>query len=324
MKKFDISVAGEINLDLILYGLPKEMETERELLASGFAATLGSSSAILSHNAASLGAKVCFQTLVGPDEFGQMALERLQAAGVDTSATQRHETLQTGITLMLPHGAERHMLTYPGTIEALSGEHLNVERLLEARHFHLSSLYLQKGLHAVLPSLFKQIKQAGLSISVDTNDDPDNAWGSPLQEILPYVDCFMPNKSELLRMTRKNDITSALQALPESIETVVVKRGKEGATVRTGKKIEDVSGLQVTPVDTIGAGDSFDAGFLYAFLHGADALTSARAGNITGALSTQGTGGTEAFRNKDLRKGFLKQHGFYELIAQANTLVSGR
>lgn len=324
MKKFDISVAGEINLDLILYGLPQQMETERELLATGFAATLGSSSAILSHNAASIGAKVCFQTLVGPDEFGQMALERLRAAGVDTSATRKHETLQTGVTIMLPHGAERHMLTYPGTIEAFSGEHINVESLLEARHFHLSSLYLQKGLHPALPSLFKKLKEEGLSISVDTNDDPDDQWGEPLQQILPYVDCFMPNESELLRMTRKDDVTSALQSLPRSIDIVVVKRGKQGATVRVGNNIDDVAGLQVTPVDTIGAGDSFDAGFLYAYLNGADPMTCAQAGNITGALSTQGTGGTEAFRNRQLRESFLKERGFYELLEGANTLVSDR
>ena len=69
-KNFDISIAGELNLDLILYGLPIEMQTERELLATDFRATLGSSSAIVAHNAATLGARVAFTTLIGPDEFG--------------------------------------------------------------------------------------------------------------------------------------------------------------------------------------------------------------------------------------------------------------
>lgn len=85
MKPFDITIAGELNLDLILYGLPSVMPLERELLANGFQATLGSSSAIVAHNASSLGARVSFTTLVGLDEFGRIALERLQAAGVDTT-----------------------------------------------------------------------------------------------------------------------------------------------------------------------------------------------------------------------------------------------
>src|SRR5579859_6344679 len=82
-RRFDVTIVGEINLDLILYGLPQEMPVERELLASNFRVTLGSSSAIVAHNLAALGMKVGFVTRVGPDEFGRLALERLAESGVD-------------------------------------------------------------------------------------------------------------------------------------------------------------------------------------------------------------------------------------------------
>src|ERR1700754_614083 len=143
LKPFDIAIAGEINLDLILYGLPAEMPLERELLARGFRITLGSSSAILAHNLASPGSRVTFTTMVGPDEFGRIALERLTASKVDSSHTIHHPTIPTGVTLLLPHGADRHILTYPGAIAELTVESLNFDQLTQARHLHLSSLYLQ-------------------------------------------------------------------------------------------------------------------------------------------------------------------------------------
>jgi sugar/nucleoside kinase (ribokinase family) len=314
MKTFDITIAGELNLDLILYGLPVEMQTERELLASNFRATLGSSSGIVAHNAATIGARVAFTTLVGTDDFGRLAMDRLNAAGVDTSRASQHDTVATGVTILLPHGDERHTLTFPGTIAELTVAHLDFDFLVQARHFHLSSLYLQRGLHNGLPDLLRRLKQVGLTISLDTNDDPENQWGTPLPEILPYVDVFMPNEDEICRMTNCADLDSAIHALAAKIPTIVVKRGRRGARVYEQGRAADVAPLSVTPVDTIGAGDSFDAGFLRAYLLSKDTVTCARAGNITGALSTQASGGTEAFRDQKLRDAFLAEHRFFDLI----------
>lgn len=315
MKSFDIAIAGELNLDLILYGLPVEMPLERELLASGFRATLGSSSAIVAHNAAILGARVAFTTLIGADDFGPIALDRLRAAGVDTSHVATHDTISTGITVLLPHGDQRHILTYPGTIAELTVAGLDFNFLTEARHFHLSSLYLQRGLHSGLPDLLRRLKQAGLTVSLDTNDDPENRWGSPLAEVLPYIDVFLPSEDELCRMTKCTNLDDAIQSLPVKIPAVVVKRGGRGARVYERGCCVDVAPLSVVPVDTIGAGDSFDAGFLRAYLLSKDTVTCARAGNITGALSTQASGGTEAFCDPIQRDAFLGKHQFFELLA---------
>ena len=194
MSRFDITIAGEINLDLILYGLPEEMPTDREVLANDFRLTLGSSSAILAHNLACLGLKVGFIALVGDDPLGKIALDRLNEAGVDTSAClTAKDGLQTGVTVLLHHGRSRHILTYPGTMSALRAEALDLRYLRDARHFHTSSLFLQTALLPGLASLFRDLKSQGLTISLDTNDDPSNTWGDPLPELLGLCDLILPN-----------------------------------------------------------------------------------------------------------------------------------
>ena len=314
MKPFDLAIAGELNLDLILYGLPLQMETERELLGTSFVSTLGSSSAIVAHNAASLGLRVRFATLIGDDDFGRLALQRLQRAGVDTSGAMIDPAVQTGVTIVLPHpspdGAVRHCLSYPGSIAALTVEHLQWAQLAEARHFHLSSLYLQTGLHRGLVELLGFLKGAGLTISLDTNDDPANTWGSPLHEVLPFVDIFLPNESEICRMAGVDDLDRAVKAFASEVPTIIVKRGRYGCRLIQQGDVTDYRGVTVTPVDTIGAGDSFDAGFLRAYLQGESMGACARAGNISGALSTLSNGGTEAFGNASLREAFLREHGY--------------
>lgn len=314
MKPFDVAIAGEINLDLILYGLPQQMPVERELLASGFRLTLGSSSAIVAHNLAALGSRVSFTTMVGADDLGSIALERLSSSGVDTSHIICDPTVATGVTLLLPHGSERHILTYPGAIATLTVEALDVEYLMQARHFHLSSLYLQRGLHDGLPQLFARLRRAGLTISLDTNDDPEDHWGAPLYDLLPHVDVFLPSESEICRIARSTELDRAIATLAPHIPAIVVKRGANGARVYDHGRIADVPAWPVTPVDTIGAGDSFDAGFLRVWLSGCDMVTAARAGNITGALSTQASGGTEAFRDGPLRERFLRETSFFDLF----------
>ena len=314
---FDVTIAGEVNLDLILYGLNEEIPVDRELLASGFAMTLGSSSAILAHNLSVLGARVGFATRVGDDALGRIAMERLAEGGVDLSrTTQASRGTKTGVTILLDHGRRRRILTYPGAMFEMTCADLDMEYLASARHFHLSSLFLQKGLHAELPQLLHSLKGRGLTISLDTNDDPEDRWDGVLEEILPLVDLLLPNEDEVRRIARRETVEEALDALAERVPLIAVKCGGRGAIVQRGRERLSVAAAEVQPVDTIGAGDSFNAGFLAAWLNGAAPEKCAAAGNIAGALSTQRPGGTEAFRDRDLREGFLRQRGFYELIAR--------
>lgn len=314
--RFDLTIAGELNLDLILYGLPQEMALERELLASDFQVTLGSSSAILAHNIACLGMRVGFISRVGADDLGRLALERLQASGVDLSRVSRgRTTTNTGVTIMLPQGKQRHILTYPGTMFEMDRQDIDIDYLASAPHFHLSSLFLHKALQPALPEIFRALKARGMTISLDTNDDPDGRWDGVLDEVLPLVDLLLPNEDEAKRISGCDDLEKAFAVLADRVPLVAVKRGGAGATVLRGTERIDVPGLQVSPVDSVGAGDSFNAGFLAAWLRGAGPRVCAACGNIAGALSTLRTGGTEAFRDKELRQRFLEEHGFYKRLS---------
>lgn len=310
MNTFDITIAGEINLDLILYGLPQQMPVERELIADGFRATLGSSSAILAHNLSALGAQVGFITASGGDELGRMALKSLEGGGVDLSRAVIHPSIGTGVTAILPHGDNRHIITYLGTISTLRFSDLDLGYLKSSRHFHLSSLYLQTALAPDVPKLFRELKAAGLTISLDTNDDPEGLWGPPFDEILPLVDIFLPNEREILGITKANTVEEAIDLLSSRVPCIAVKCGKRGCMAKMQDRLVFAQPIPVTPVDTIGAGDSFNAGFLYAWLLGLGLDECARAGNITGSLSTLRSGGTEAFRDTTLLTEFLKTNNF--------------
>jgi sugar/nucleoside kinase (ribokinase family) len=308
MAKFDVTIAGEINLDLILYGLPETMPLEREILASDFQLTLGSSSAILAHNLAALGSKVGFITCAGRDPMGRVALDRLLEAGVDLSRVAHAESgTSTGVTVLLPHGGKRHILTYPGTMFEMRAEDLDLEYLASSRHFHLSSLFLHKALQPDLPPIFRRLKDAGLTLSLDTNDDPDGRWDGVLDELLELVDIVLPNEEEACRMARVEDLESAVNVLSSKVPIVIVKRGSKGALVQANGQRWEVPGVAVKPVDTIGAGDSFNAGFLSAYLDGRSLEACAAFGNRTAALSTLRTGGTEAYRDLGLVKEFLAE-----------------
>jgi sugar/nucleoside kinase (ribokinase family) len=307
-KKFDIAILGETNLDLILYGLPEEMPVERELLGSGFKITLGGSSSILAHNLAMLGSQVGFVSRVGRDEMGEIALARLRESGADLSQISYSKHQGTGVTLLLPHGQRRHILTYLGAMAEMTVADLDLAYLTSARHFHLSSLFLQTGLHANLPELFDYLRTAGMTISLDTNDDPNDAWDGVLDQLLDKIDLLLPNEDEIKRIARRPTLEQSLDVLSARIPLIVVKCGSRGAVVQEGNKRHFISPLSVEPVDTIGAGDSFNAGFLHFYLTGKDPLQAAAMGNVAGALSTLRSGGTEAYRESDLRNSFLKQH----------------
>ena len=295
-KRFDVTIAGELNLDLVLDGIAETMPAERELLASSCNITLGSSAAIMAHNCAALGVKVGFASLAARDMFGIKALNYLSEQGVDLSEVRTSDSgAGSGITVVVNHGMVRHILSYLGTTAELGRHHLDLDYLGSARHFHLSSLFLLKALQPDLPEMFKAMKARGLTISLDTNDDPDDRWDGKLEALLPLVDVLLPNERELLKIAKCNSVEEALAALSPKVKLIVVKRGAKGAIVQQGVHRHDIPAVPVTPVDVIGAGDSFNAGFLNGYLRGLPPQDCAEMGNIAGAVSTLRPGGIEAF-----------------------------
>ncbi len=308
MPKLDVSIVGELNLDLIFYGLPQEFELEREHLARDLSITLGSSSAILAHNLALLGNKVGFSSSVGSDPLGEICLQRLGESGADLTRIRRFLGKTTGLTVILPQRTGRYILTYPGTMYDMTAKDLDLNYVFDAKHLHLSSYFLQQGMRPGLVDLFRKAKEAGLSTSLDTNDDPENRWSDDIQLVLKYVDILFPNEHEACKLAKVDDPIRAADILSKKVPLVVIKRGSQGAILRRGT--EKLAGFPpvVDSVDPVGAGDSFDAGFIHQFIRGGKDETCLKFGNVTGALSATRAGGTEAFRDAGHRESFLRKH----------------
>jgi sugar/nucleoside kinase (ribokinase family) len=305
---FDVSVIGELNLDLILYGLPPALVLEREHLAKDLSITLGSSSAIFAHNFALLGNKVAFNACIGDDPFGEICVQRLSAGGVDTSHVRKLKGKTTGLTVILPQRKERYILTYPGTMYDLTNKDLDMAHLFNAKHLHVSSYFLQKGIRPHLIDIFRKAKDVGLTTSLDTNDDPEDRWSGDVQLLLRYVDVLLPNEREVCKLAQLDDVERAADALSAKVRVLVIKKGSQGAVARIGKEKFTAFAPVVDMVDSVGAGDTFDAGFLHQFIRGAKIEDCLKFGNIAGALSVTRAGGTEAFREAPHRSAFMQKH----------------
>src|SRR5260370_13369443 len=284
MPRFDVTIAGELNLDLILYGLPDELPPERELLADRSILTLGGSSSIVAHNLAALDTRVGFQSRIGDDQLGQIALERLEHGGVDVAGGRHVDgATRTGFTVILQRDAWRNMVTYSGTIAELCWEDLDLDYLIDSRHFHLSSYYLQRALRPRVLELLQRMKASGLTVSLDTNDDPDDRWEGGLLEVLRYVDIFLPNQRQAKLASGTEDMEAAILRLADIVPLVVVKLGPEGALAQRGATRFTSPAWRVEAVDAVGAGHRFDARFLHHFLLGPDRPPLLGRGYLAGA-----------------------------------------
>lgn len=176
-------------------------------------------------------------------------------------------------------------------IGALTSEDIPDTLLKLSRHLHVASYFLQNSLRPGLPDLFIRAHRLGLTTSLDTNYDPTETWVG-LEELLPLTNVFLPNATEALSITKATDIESASKRLAEKTEIAAVKLGEEGALAYSKGSMTKVPSISVKVKDTVGAGDSFDAGFMYGYIKQWSIKRSLCLGCACGALSTQAEGGT--------------------------------
>jgi sugar/nucleoside kinase (ribokinase family) len=300
----DLLVVGDANPDVLVSGAPETPPAgQAETLVDSGTLALGGSAAIVAHGAAVLGLSTALAAMVGRDAAGDFVLDTLSTAGVDISRCVRHESLPTALTVCLnrPDG-DRAILTAPGCLPAFGPEQVPA---VAARHVHTASYFLQPRLAAGLPGILEGFRRAGASTSLDTNDDPAGAWRlSP--GLLAACDLVLPNEAEAVALASVPDdgaedgpspsggLHAALAALAARGPVPVVKRGGEGALALFEGAFVGARGPRVTPVDTVGAGDGFDAGFLAGWLTSRDITEALALGCACGALSTRAAGGTAA------------------------------
>lgn len=301
-KQGTLLVIGELNMDMILDRIESFPELGKEKIASDFSLTLGSSSAIFAGNIARLGVKTSFCGMIGDDGFGTKTINQLQEYGVDTSLVKKSGTHKTGLTVIMRYNDDRAMLTYPGAMEHFSFRNIPANAFEKARHLHISSIFLQPGIKKDLFKIIEKAKSQGLTISIDPQWDPDEAWDLDIKKLIENIDFFLPNEAEFLSFMPASTVEQGLEELKPYVKgcTIVVKRGGEGATFLNKQGICTVPAFINEDIrDAVGAGDSFNAGLIFRFLQGDPIEKCIRFGNITGAVSTTETGGTGAISSVD-------------------------
>jgi len=290
-----VLVIGELNVDLILSGCSQVPKFGTEIKADRFSMTLGSSSAICAVGLARLGHPVAFLGKVGADSWGDYCVDCLTLAGVDTRGVIRESGVQTGVTVAVVGSGDRALITYPGATEALSLADIPDPIAGAGRgHLHVSSFFLQAGMRGAWPTVFDRVRRAGWSVSLDPGCDPQNEWAGDLRALLPSVDLLLPNEVEITAIAGVPNPEEALRRLHTERTRVVAKLGSAGSITLEDGQLLRVAPPPTTPIDTTGAGDSFNAGFLHAWLQGQPLRQCMRAAVACGALSTRAAGGTTA------------------------------
>lgn len=308
IKQYDVLTFGDICMDLIISGKDVVPEFgQKEKLIDGYAVELGGSCPIFAGQAGKLGLRVLMAGRAGCDAFGDIACKKLAAAGVSLDCIKREKNIKTGITVHLNKGNDRAMLTYAGTMDLVEASDVDEEMLCSVRHLHIGSYFLLKKLQPHYPGIIRKIKAQGGTVSLDTNWDPDEVWDGGIRNILPYVDVLLPNENEAKALAGEMSVEKAIEKLRAFVPVIALKKGKDGAVTYTKDGIYHTPSYDVPTVDAIGAGDSFDAGFIYGYLSGRDIGECARMGCICGSLNTRAPGGMEGQPLLDELKKYLSK-----------------
>ncbi|HYQ64632.1 carbohydrate kinase family protein [Actinophytocola sp.] len=282
----DLLVIGDANPDVIVGPLTEPLAFgQHEQLVDAGVLTLGGSGAIMACGAARLGLSVAIAGRVGDDAAGRFVRESLAERGVDTAALVTDDA-PTPLTVIITRDGDRAMLTsgsWPSFV-------VPAELLASSRHVHVASYFLLSSMAGSLPGLLAAARRHGATTSLDTNDDPAGRWD--VGSLLSEVDLLLPNANEAMRLAGAPTALAAASVLASRGPVVAVKDGAAGGFCHSDGNVLHSRGIVVSPVDAVGAGDSFDAGFVAAKLKGMSDQLALDVAAVCGALSTLSAGGT--------------------------------
>lgn len=294
-RAFDLLVIGDCNPDVLVLGDDlTPVFGQHEKLVDSMALVVGGSASITAVAAARLGLRVTLAAAIGDDAAGSFMVAELARAGVDAGAMAVRAQLPTGMTVALSRGDDRAILTAAGAIGTLTAADVPAGLLAQARHVHVSSYFLlERSLGPGLAALLAAARASGASTSLDTNWDPAGTWGADVfPGVLAQTELLLPNEAEALRIADATTLPDAVASLTKAGSAIAVKRGERGALYADAGRRYLATPPPVSPVDTTGAGDCFNAGLLAGLLRGLEPRDALALGCAVGAASTQGIGGT--------------------------------
>jgi ribokinase len=296
--QFDVVVIADLCVDILMKGDVVPAWGQAEKFVDDCCVELGGSAGIFASQFARLGGTVGLYGKVGNDLFGHFLRDRITGLGISTERLFTSERLGTPVGLGLIRKDDRAMLTYRGCLPEITLDAVEASGLLtQAPHLHVASYFLLEALRPHWPEVLPRLRRQGMTVSLDTNWSPAGDWEA-VREILGDVDVFAPNEEEALHVSGMDDVEDAGQWLSQQVKLTVIKRGAKGAVAfdgATGNRFE-LPGAALDErsiADTTGAGDSFDAGFLFAWLKGAPLDRCMELGARCGIASLARMGGIE-------------------------------
>jgi len=299
MKNFDIVVVGDCNIDLIFNNFSKLPDFGEEVLSEQFSFTLGSSAGITAAHLATLGSRVAFIGAIGNDVFGQQFKAMLNASGVCTDYMPVRNNAKTGCTVVMSKDEDRANLTHAGAMATLSIDDIPMDLIKKTPFFHMSNPYVLPLFRNILPELYKKLKALNTFTSLDPQWDVEEKWNTDLKGLLPFVDTFLPNSKELDLLVKGNNL-SVNDLTKISNNSIITTCGSNGAELIKGdRKVSFEGYLNQNPIDCIGAGDAFTAGYLMAKIENLTDDEAIDLGCRNGALSTTSEGGNVSYSSRD-------------------------
>jgi sugar/nucleoside kinase (ribokinase family) len=282
----DVLVQGAASVDLTFLGLPELPRLGQEYYATGFGMNPGA--CFITVNALRrLGLRTGFSTDLGNDFFSRYVLDCIRSAGIDQTfiRLQDRDLSEVSVGLSFPH--DRTYITW----DATPGWSFRAVQFDDLRSHRVRCLFTHVALDA---DVFAEARSQGIPICVDAFWNPAFLTSRMVWDAIGQADVFMPNLIEACKITGTTTPEAALASLAKHVPMVAIKLGPDGAIGCADGVQHWVPALPVAAVDTTGAGDNFDAGFMYGLVRGLPFDTCLRCAVVAGSLSTQAPGGVTA------------------------------
>ncbi len=296
LTKRTILAVGNVYVETQYIGLINSsvvLQVGREYRAPTWKMRLGGSAPNFAVQLRRLGEHVSLLGKVGNDEMGVKLIQLLEQEGIDTQLIQTvfDPNIQTSIdTGVILENGDNIQLVAGNANQSLCAQDISIELIAKkgVTHLYLGGFLKQPKLIEAYPLILAELKEKDISIFIDHGRIPvdlSREHKNSLITALQYAHCYFPNESELLSITGEHDINTALSAALEfGPEIVVVKRGKNGCVVKTKRETYSISGFTTKAVSSVGAGDAFNAGFIFAYTRGKHIYDCARFANGVAAF----------------------------------------